>query len=37
VWEGGFIVFYLMPSVFAGILLLSRGTFLADHGGTYPE
>jgi predicted anti-sigma-YlaC factor YlaD len=37
VWEGGFIVFYLMPSVFAGILLLSRGTFLADHSGTYPE
>jgi predicted anti-sigma-YlaC factor YlaD len=37
VWEGGFIVFYLMPSVLAGILLLARGTFLADHNGSYPE
>ncbi len=30
-WQGGFVVFYLMPAVLAGILLLARGTFLADH------
>jgi hypothetical protein len=28
--EGGFVVVYLMPAVLAGILLLARGTFLAD-------
>jgi hypothetical protein len=33
VWEGGFVVFYLMPAVLAGIFLLARGTFLADHNG----
>ncbi len=30
-WQGAFVVFYLMPAVLAGILLLARGTFLADH------
>lgn len=35
VWEGGFVVFCLMPAVLAGILLLGRGTFLADHNGSY--
>ena len=37
VWEGGFVVFYLMPAVLAGILLLARGTFLADHNGSYQD
>jgi predicted anti-sigma-YlaC factor YlaD len=37
VWEGGFLVFYLMPAVLAGILLLAQGTFLADHNGSYPD
>lgn len=32
-WKSGFAVFYLMPAVLAGIFLLSRGTFLADHHG----
>jgi hypothetical protein len=36
-WEGGFDVFYLAPAVFVGILLLARGTFLADHNGSYPD
>jgi hypothetical protein len=35
VWEGGFAVFYLMPAVVVGILLLSQGTFLADHRGSH--
>lgn len=37
VWEGGFVVFYLVPAVLAGILLLAQGTFLADHNGTYQD
>lgn len=37
VWEGGFVVFYLMPAVLTGILLLAQGTFLADHNGSYPD
>ena len=37
VWEGGFVVFYLMPAVLAGILLLARGTFLTDHNGSYQD
>jgi hypothetical protein len=31
VWEEGFVVIYLMPAVLVGILLLARGTCLADH------
>jgi hypothetical protein len=37
VWQGGFAVFYLMPAVLAGILLLARGTFLADHNVPYQD
>ena len=37
VWESGFVVVYLMPAVLAGILLLARGTFLADHNGSYQD
>jgi hypothetical protein len=37
VWGGGFVLFYLMPAVLAGILLLARGTFLADHTGSYQD
>jgi len=37
VWEGGFVVIYLMPAVLVGILLLSRGTFLADHDRSYQD
>jgi hypothetical protein len=36
-WEGSFVVFYLMPAVLAGILLLACGTFLADRNGAYRE
>jgi hypothetical protein len=31
VWEGGFVVVYLAPAVLAGIVLLTNGTFFADH------
>ena len=34
VWEGSFVVFYLMPAVLVGILLLAQGTYLADHNGS---
>lgn len=37
VWEIGFVVFCLMPAVLAGILLLAKGTYLADHDGAYDE
>jgi predicted anti-sigma-YlaC factor YlaD len=35
VWQVGFLVFYVMPALIAGILLLARGTHLADHTGSY--
>jgi predicted anti-sigma-YlaC factor YlaD len=35
VWEGLFVVFCLMPAVVAGMVLLARGTFLADHDASY--
>lgn len=37
VWEGGFVVFYLTPAVLVGIFLLARGTFLADHNGSFQD
>jgi anti-sigma factor RsiW len=37
VWEAGFVVFCLMPAVLAGILLLARGTCLADLNGPWQE
>jgi hypothetical protein len=36
-WEVCFVGFCLMPAVFAAILLLARGTHLADHNGSYRE
>jgi hypothetical protein len=35
VWLLGFMVFCLMPALITGILLLARGTHLADHTGSY--
>ena len=35
VWEIGLMAFCLMPAILAGILLLARGTHLANHNGTY--
>jgi hypothetical protein len=35
VWEVGFLVFCLMPALVVGILLLAKGTHLADHTGSY--
>lgn len=37
VWEIGFAAFCLMPAIVAAILLLARGTYLADHNGAYQE
>lgn len=37
VWESGFAVYYLTPAVVVGILLLARGTYLADHDRSYPD
>jgi predicted anti-sigma-YlaC factor YlaD len=37
IWEEGFIAVYLTPAVLAGILLLARGTFLADHNRSYQD
>jgi hypothetical protein len=37
VWEGGFVLIYLTPAVLAGILLLARGTFLADHNRSHQD
>lgn len=35
VWEVGFMVFYLMPAILVGILLLTRGTHVVNHNGSY--
>jgi hypothetical protein len=37
VWQGSFVMFYLIPAVLAGILLLARGTFLADHAAPHQD
>jgi hypothetical protein len=37
VWEGLFVVFCLMPAVVAGMVMLARGTFLADHLGSIQQ
>lgn len=35
VWQAGFLVFCIMPALFAAILLLARGTYLADQNGSW--
>ncbi|MGB8012862.1 MAG: hypothetical protein WCF68_14710 [Terriglobales bacterium] len=35
IWQTGFVVFCVTPSLVAGLLLLLRGTHLADHTGSY--
>lgn len=35
-WEIGFVVLCLMPAIVTGILLLARGTYLADHEDSLP-
>jgi predicted anti-sigma-YlaC factor YlaD len=37
VWQIGLMAFSLMPAIVAGILLLARGTYLADHSGSLPD
>lgn len=37
VWQIGLVVLGLMPTIVAGILLLARGTYLADHNGSLPD
>jgi predicted anti-sigma-YlaC factor YlaD len=33
VWQIGLVALGLMPAIVAGVLLLARGTYLADHNG----
>jgi predicted anti-sigma-YlaC factor YlaD len=35
VWEIALVAISVMPAVVAGILLISRGTYMADHNGTF--
>ncbi len=35
VWEAAFVIVGLMPALVVGILMLARGTYLADHNGFY--
>ena len=35
VWESCLATFCLMPAILAAVLLLARGTHLADHNGSY--
>ena len=35
VWQIGLVALGLMPAIVAGILLLARGTYLADHNGPF--
>jgi predicted anti-sigma-YlaC factor YlaD len=37
VWQIGLMALGLLPAIVAGILLLARGTHLADHNGSFPE
>jgi predicted anti-sigma-YlaC factor YlaD len=37
VWQIGLVLLGLMPAIVAGILLLARGTYLADHKGSIQE
>jgi hypothetical protein len=35
VWQIGLVGLGLMPAIVAAIMLLARGTYMADHNGTY--
>ena len=37
VWQIGLAALGLMPAIVAGILLLARGTYLADHNGSFQD
>lgn len=37
IWQIGLVALGWMPAIVAGILLLARGTHLADHNGSFPE
>lgn len=32
-WQAGFALFWILPALIAGVVLLTRGTYLADHNG----
>jgi predicted anti-sigma-YlaC factor YlaD len=34
-WQIGFIALGVMPAIVTGIVMLARGTYLADHNGTF--
>ena len=37
IWQIGLVVLGLMPAIVAGIVLLARGTYLADHNGSLQD
>jgi len=37
VWQIGLVALGLMPAIVAGIVLLARGTYLADHNGSLQD
>ena len=37
VWQIGLVTLGLMPAIVAGIFLLARGTYLADHNGSFQD
>jgi hypothetical protein len=37
VWQIGLLALGLMPAIVAGILLLARGTYLADRNGSLQD
>jgi predicted anti-sigma-YlaC factor YlaD len=37
VWQAGFAFFWIAPALVVGVLLLARGTHLADHNGSFQD
>ncbi len=37
IWQIGLVALGLMPAIVAGIFLLARGTYLADHNGSFQD
>jgi predicted anti-sigma-YlaC factor YlaD len=37
VWQGGLVALGFMPAIVAGILMLARGTYMADYNGSFQD
>jgi hypothetical protein len=37
VWQIGLVALGWMPAMVTGVLLLARGTYLADHNGSFQD